>query len=130
MARNTRTFSDIDMNFGIHPVSKDVVHKYDEQAVKQSIKTLIMTRNHERPFHSEIGSQIRSMLFELPTPMTAALIRQQIIDTINNFEPRAKILDVTVLLAPENNGICCTITFLVTNTTTPVSIDLFLERTR
>jgi phage baseplate assembly protein W len=128
--RNTRIFSDLDLNFNAHPVSGDIVKKYDENAIKQSIKNLILTQNYERPFHSEIGSQIKSLLFELPTSMTSSLIKRQIIDTITNFEPRANILDVTVLLAQENNGIYCTIVFTVLNTTTPISVDLFLERTR
>lgn len=130
MAKNTRIFTDIDLNFLPHPVSGDIVRKYDEQAIKQSIKTLILTQNYERPFHSEIGSQIKGLLFELPTSMTANIIKRQIMDVIDNFEPRANILDVTVGLSPDNNGIYCTIVFKVINTNTPVSIDLFLERTR
>lgn len=128
--RNTRIFSDLDLNFNSHPVSGDIVKKYDESAIKQSIKNLILTQNYERPFHSEIGSQIKSLLFELPTSMTASLIKRQIMDTISNFEPRANILDVTVLLSPDNNGIYCTIVFTIINSTTPISVDLFLERTR
>lgn len=128
--RNTRIFSDLDLNFTAHPVSGDIVKKYDENAIKQSIKNLILTQNYERPFHSEIGSQIKSLLFELPTSMTGSLIKRQIMDTITNFEPRANILDVTVLLSTDNNGIYCTIVFTVINSTTPISVDLFLERTR
>lgn len=128
--RNTRIFSDLDLNFNAHPVSGDIVKKYDENAIKQSIKNLILTQNYERPFHSEIGSQIKSLLFELPTSMTASLVKRQIMDTITNFEPRANILDVTVLLSPDNNGIYCTIVFTIINTATPISVDLFLERTR
>jgi phage baseplate assembly protein W len=128
--RNARIFSDLDLNFNPHPVSGDIVKKYDENAIKQSIKNLMLTQNYERPFHSEVGSQIKSLLFELPTSMTGSLIKRQIMDTITNFEPRANILDVTVLLSPDNNGIYCTIVFTVINSTTPISIDLFLERTR
>ncbi len=128
--RNTRIFSDLDLNFNPHPISGDIVKKYDENAIKQSIKNLMLTQNYERPFHSEIGSQIKSLLFELPTSMTGSLVKRQIIDTITNFEPRANILDVTVLLSPDNNGIYCTIVFTIINSTTPISVDLFLERTR
>jgi len=130
MARNTRTFSDIDLNFLPHPVSGDISKKYDEYAIKQSIKNLILTQNYERPFHSEIGSQIKSLLFELPTSMTSSIVKRQIFDTITNFEPRANVLDVTVGLSPDNNGIYCTIVFTIINTSTPISVDLFLERTR
>lgn len=130
MARNTRIFSDIDLNFLPHPVSGDISKKYDEYAIKQSIKNLILTQNYERPFHSEIGSQIKGLLFELPTSMTSSIVKRQIFDVIGNYEPRANILDVTVGLSPDNNGIYCTIVFTILNTSTPISVDLFLERTR
>lgn len=126
----TRTFSDLDLNFTLNPVSKDVSKKYDENAVKQSIKNLIMTSNFERPFRSDIGSQVKALMFEPITPMLSALIKKTIENTINSYEPRANILDVSVLLSPDNNGIYVTIVFNIVNTSTPISVDLFLERTR
>jgi len=130
MAKNTRTFSDIDMGFLPNPVSKDVSRKYDENSIKQSIKNLIMTKNFERPFRSDIGSQIMSLLFEPMTPLIRATIKKTISDTINLYEPRVRLLDVSVLLSPDNNGVYVTIVFSIVNTSTPVSVDLFLERTR
>lgn len=127
---NTRTFSDIDMGFLANPVSHDISRKLDENAIKQSIKNLILTKNYERPFHSDIGSPIYSLLFEPATPMLAAMIKRAIINTIQSHEPRANLLDVSVLLSPDNNGVYVTIVFNVVNTSTPVSVDLFLERTR
>ena len=87
MARNTRIYSDLDFNFTAHPVSKDVTRKYDENAVKTALKNLILTRNYERPFHSEIGSPIRALLFEPASPMLNVTLKRAIIDVINNFEP-------------------------------------------
>lgn len=130
MANNTRTFSDIDMGFLPNPVSKDISRKYDENAIKQSIKNIILTKNYERPFHSDIGSQVMSLLFEPITPMLAATMKKTIVNTIAAYEPRVNLLDVSVLLSPDNNGVYVTITFMIVNTSTPVSVDLFLERTR
>ena len=130
MAKNTRTFSDIDMAFLPNPVSKDISRKYDENAIKQSIKNIIMTKNFERPFHSDIGSQISSLLFEPITPLLRASIKKTIINTITTYEPRVNLLDVSVLLSPDNNGVYVTIVFSIVNTSTPISVDLFLERTR
>lgn len=130
MAKNTRTFSDIDMGFLPNPVSKDVSRKYDENSIKQSIRNLVMTKNFERPFRSDIGSQIMALLFEPMTPLIRATIKKTISDTINSYEPRVKLLDVSVLLSPDNNGVYITIVFSIVNTSTPVSVDLFLERTR
>jgi phage baseplate assembly protein W len=130
MAKNTRTFSDIDMAFLANPVSKDIYKKYDENAIKQSIKNLIMTKNFERPFRSDIGSQISSLLFEPITPVLRATIKKTITNTIISYEPRVNLLNVEVLLSPDNNGVYVTIVFSIVNTSTPISVDLFLERTR
>lgn len=130
MARNTRTFSDLDFNFTAHPVTGDVVRKFDEEAIKQSVKNLILTQNYERPFHSEIGSQIRGLLFEPVLPMTTILLQRAISDTIINFEPRVSLLDVEVLFEPDSNAIEVTITFTIINTVRPITVNFLLKRTR
>lgn len=130
MANNTRTFSDLDMAFLPNPVSKDVSKKYDENAIKQSLKNIILTRNFERPFRSDVGSQISALLFEPLTPMLSSLIKKTIENTIGAYEPRVNLLNVSVLLSPDNNGVYVTIVFSIVNTSTPISVDLFLERTR
>jgi phage baseplate assembly protein W len=130
MARNTRTFSDLDLNFTRHPVTDDVVRKYDEEAIKASVKNLILTANYERPFHSEIGSQIRGLLFEPATPMLNVMLKRAITDTIINFEPRVKLNEVLVTVSPDNNEVYVSIYFTIINTTRPVQVDLVLTRTR
>jgi phage baseplate assembly protein W len=130
MAKNTRTFSDLDLGFFANPVSKDVSKKYDENAIKQSIRNIILTKNFERPFRSDIGSQISALLFEPITPMLSALMKKTIENTIAAYEPRVNLLDVSVLLSPDNNGVYVTIVFTIVNTSTPISVDMFLERTR
>ena len=89
-----------------------------------------MTKNFERPFRSDVGSQISALLFEPMTPMTRAAIKRTIVNTVTSYEPRVNLLDVSVLLSPDNNGVYVTITFSIINTSTPISVDLFLERTR
>lgn len=130
MARNTRTFSDLDLNFTAHPVTKDIVRKYDEQAIKASVKNLVLTQNYERPFHSEIGSQIRGLLFEPATPMLNIMLKRAITDTIINFEPRVKLDEVLVTLSPDNNEVYVSIYFTIINTVRPLQVDLILTRTR
>jgi phage baseplate assembly protein W len=130
MARNTRIFSDLDLNFTAHPVTKDISRRYDENAVKTSLKNLILTRNFERPFHSEIGSPINALLFEPPSPMLNITLQRAIVDVINNFEPRVDLLDVNVLSSPDENSLYVTITFKIVNTQQPLTLDLTLERTR
>lgn len=130
MARNTRTFSDLDLNFTAHPLTGDVARKYDEESIKQAVKNLILTNNYERPFHSEIGSQIRGLLFEPVTPMLNMLLKRAIIDTITNFEPRVRLTDVVVRFSPDNHDVYVSIEYTIVNTTRPIQIDLVLKRTR
>jgi phage baseplate assembly protein W len=130
MARNTRIFSDLDFNFTAHPVTKDVSRKYDENAIKQSLKNLLLTRNFERPFHSEIGSPIRTLLFESVGPMFSVMMKRSIIDVINNFEPRVEVIDVLVNDYSDANAVYVTIEFKIINTERPISVEFALERTR
>lgn len=130
MARNTRIFSDLDLNFTAHPVTKDIALRYDENAIKTSLRNLILTSNFERPFHSEIGSPIKRLLFEPASPMLAVIIKRAIIDTVNNFEPRVQLLNVDVNVATDSNAIRVTIEFKIVNTERPLSLDIVLERTR
>jgi phage baseplate assembly protein W len=130
MARNTRIFSDIDLNFTAHPVTKDITRRYDENAIKTSLKNLILTSNYERPFHSEIGSPIKRLLFEPATPMLEALVQKAIYDVVNNFEPRVQLLNVVVNLSPDTNSLYVSIEFKIVNTERPLLLDLVLERTR
>jgi phage baseplate assembly protein W len=130
MARNTRIFSDIDLNFTAHPVTKDITRRNDDNAIKQSVRNLLLTRNFERPFHSEIGSPIRALLFEPVGPMFVVMMQRAIIDVINNFEPRVEILDVSVNDSIDANAVYITLEFKLVNTERPISLDLVLERTR
>lgn len=128
--RKTRVFQDLDLNFTPHPVTRDLVRKFDENAIKQSIKNLILTRNYERPFHSEIGSPIRSLMFDLVTPLTTLTVKRAIIDVITNYEPRAELMEVEVVASPDNNSLYVSIVFKIRNTERPITLDLLLERTR
>ena len=130
MARNTRTFSDLDLNFTAHPVTGDVSMRYDDNAIKAAVKNLVLTQNYERPFHSEIGSPLHSLLFDLATPMLAVSLKRVITDLINNFEPRVNLTNVDVQVSPDNNSVYVSIYFTILNTQRPITLDLVLERTR
>ena len=130
MARNTRTFADLDLNFKMHPVTHDVTLKYDDEAIKASVRNLVLTQNYERPFHSDIGSQIRGLLFEPATPMLQIMLKRTITDTIVNYEPRVMLNDVVVKVSPDNYEVYVSIYFTIINTTQPLQVDLILTRTR
>lgn len=130
MTRNVRTYTDVDFNFYAHPRSGDVTTKNDEEAIKQSIRNLIMTKNYERPFRSFLGSQVNALLFEPASPLLAGMMERAITDVVNNYEPRAVLINVIVALSPDNNSMYVTIVFKIRNTESPISVNLILERTR
>ena len=129
--RNARQYTDLDLFFGKKSVSKDINKVTDVQAVKRSIRNLVLTNHYEKPFHPEIGSGVRGILFELMTPITAHVLTQQIELVIENFEPRAKIISVTAHPNLDRNEYECTIEFYVANAPTElVDLTVFLERLR
>ena len=112
MASNKR-YSDLDLDFSPHPVSGDVPFKYDEEAVKRSIRNLIFIGIHEKPFHPEIRSEIRKLLFENFTPITSFDIEREIEDIIKNYEPRAKLIGVDTKIQDDRNRLDVTVKFKV-----------------
>ena len=129
--RNARQYTDLDLFFGRKSVSKDINKVTDVQAVKRSIRNLVLTNHYEKPFHPEIGSGVRDMLFELMTPLTAHILTRKIEDVIENFEPRARLISVRAIPNLDRNEYECTVTFYVVNTPTElVDLTVFLERLR
>ena len=126
----TYTYSDLDLNFGIHPVKKDLVTKKDENAVAFAIRNLILTNHYERPFQPEIGSNIRRLLFENVDTVTAAQIEREISEVIGNFEPRAQVSRVNAIPSPDENKYQIYLEFFIINSTSPITINFFLERIR
>jgi phage baseplate assembly protein W len=128
--RTTQLFRDFDLAFTSHPNTKDVSMKRNQDAVKQALKNLILTEFYERPFHSEIGSPVRALLFELATPLTANSIQRAVIDVITNFEPRVQLLDVIVILKDETNECDISILYNIIGFQTVEELNFILERTR
>ena len=130
-SRNVRTYSDLDLFFSAKGVSKDISKVTDIQAVKRSVRNLVLTNHYEKPFHPEIGSGVRDMLFEPMTPITANILARKIEDVIENFEPRAKLIGVRAQPNLDRNEYEVTIEFYVVNTPTElVDLTVMLERLR
>ena len=127
---NTRSWSDLDLDFNAHPVTKDVVTKTDVEAIKRSVRNLILTNRYERPFQPEIDGGVTRHLFQLSTPSRLYDIETAIQLAIANFEPRARVTNVFVGGDLDRNGFNVTIEFRVVNVPNPVTIELFLERLR
>ena len=125
-----RIFRDLDLNFNVHPVKKDVSKHINEFAIINSVKNLVSTNFYEKPFRPEIGSGIRSLLFENVDPLVAAQLERALFETIGNYEPRVSITDVRVRAAPDDNLYAVSLSFLIINNPNPITIDFFLERIR
>ena len=129
--RNVRQWRDLDLFFQKKASTKDVNRVTDVQAVKRSVRNLVLLNHFEKPFHPEIGSGVRGMLFEPMTPLTAIILTRQIEDVITNFEPRARLIGVQARPDLDRNVYDMTIEFYVVNVPTElVTLDVMLERLR
>ena len=131
IARNVRQYTDLDLFFGKKSSNSDVQEITDIKAVKRSIRNLVLLNHYEKPFHPEIASGVRDMLFELMTPVTAHILARKIEDVINNYEPRARLISVTALPNLDQNSYEVSIEFYVVNQPTElVDLTIMLERVR
>ena len=128
--RATRIYKDLDLDFGRNTVTNDVNKLTDVESVKRSIRNLINTNHFERPFHPEIGGNIRALLFELMTPLTALNLQRKVEEVLNNFEPRAKITQILADPDIDRNGYKLEIKFYVIGIQNPITVETFLERLR
>ena len=130
-SRSAQIYSDLDLFFGQNNKTKDVNIVYDIQAVKRSIRNLVLLNVFDKPFHPEISSGVRGTLFELMTPVTAIILARQVQDVIENFEPRARLVGVRASPNLERNEYEVSIEFYVVNAPTElIDLTLPLERLR
>jgi phage baseplate assembly protein W len=123
-------FKDLDLDFSPHPMTGDVPQKRDEEAVKRSIRNLVLMNKYDKPFKPEIDSRLTRLLFEPATPISAAMIRSNILDILNRYEPRARINDVMVVFNDEKNMFEVSISFMLLNTRQTSNVFVVIERVR
>tara|TARA_Y100000593_G_C4145400_1_gene254368 strand:+ start:54 stop:482 length:429 start_codon:yes stop_codon:yes gene_type:complete len=128
--RANRIYKDLDLDFGRNTVTNDVNKLTDVEAVKRSVRNLINTSHYERPFHPEIGSSVRALLFEPITPLTSLNLQRKVEEVLNNFEPRIKLVQILSRPDADLNRYALRISFYVIGTPLPVTVETFLERLR
>jgi len=128
--RNTRTFSDLNLLFTVNPATRDITKRFDEEAIKASVRNLIKTKNFERPFNPEIGCQLNNLLFENLTPPVFQLMKKTVFDVLEKFEPRIVVLDVLAQQRPDNNELDVTIIFKKINSERPITLKTTIQRVR
>ena len=128
ISRNVRQYRDLDLFFSSKQGSGDVNKVTGVEAVKRSVRNLVLTNFYEKPFRPEIGSGVRDILFENMSPITASVLAKKVEDVIENFEPRARLIGVRALPNLDRNEYEVTIEFFVVNTPTElVDMTVFLE---
>lgn len=130
MDRDTQRYSDFLSNLNPHPVSKDIVKYVNENAVVRSIRNLLLTDRFERLYQPDLGTDLRKMLFEHISSVTAQTISVFVQETIDKYEPRAKVISVNVQADEENNRYIVSLVVMVINKQDPVSFNIVLDRIR
>ena len=128
--KQNQIYSDFLTNLSSHPASNDIVRFVNENAVTRSIKNLMLTDKGERLFQPKIGSNIRRMLFEPMGPATATAISSYVSDTIEKYEPRAKVIRIDVIPNYDRNAYVISIVYFIINKQEPVTTEITLYRVR
>lgn len=126
----TPDYSDLDLDFIAHPTTKDVAIKTGADAIKRSVRNLIMTNFYEKPFRPGIGSNATKLLFDNMSPLVSTFLENAIREVIRNYEPRVELISVVVQPDFDNNGYTARLDFIVINRNQPLTTTIFLERVR
>ena len=122
-------YKDIDLTFTAKP-SGDIFKKLDAADVKQSVKNLLMTNYTEKPFMQRFGGNLSALLFRLSTEVDDMNLESEIINAIETYEPRAKVLNINSVISPDNNDVRVTVTFQVLSTLQQDVVEINLTRLR
>ena len=129
--RSVRIFKDLNLNFNKNLVTNDIAKLTDVEAIKRSVRNLVQLNHYEKPFHPEIGSNIRATLFENISPVTAALLTRQIETVIRTYEPRVELHRADSIPDYDRNSYNVRIEFFIVNAPAElVALDVLLERVR
>ena len=128
--RSNRIYSDLNLSFTKNPATKDVARLFDVQAIKRSVKKIILTNKYERPFNPDFGCNLRGFLFENITEPLLVVIKDRVSMAIEKFEPRVSVEDVFVKEEDGSNGISIMVSFKINGVEQPVTVSTFLQRVR
>ena len=126
--KKSRAFADVLMSFKRNPFTDDASIVRNDNAIKQAIKNLILTTPGEKPFQPTVGSKVMDMLFEPLDPFTADAVRDEIINTVNQYEPRVELTKVDVTAIPEGNKLNITLEYRIVGLPIVETIEFVLQR--
>ena len=128
--KSVKIYKDLNLDFQQNTATKDIQKIEDVESVKRSVRNLVSLNYYEKPFHPEIGSNIRGLLFENITPQISHYIGKQLELLIRNYEPRCRLVNVENMPDLDKNGYSVSVSFYVVNVPNPVTVETFLERLR
>jgi len=128
--KSVKIYKDLNLDFQQNTATKDIQKIEDVESVKRSVRNLVSLNFYEKPFHPEIGSNIRGLLFEQITPQISHYIGKQLELLIRNYEPRCRLVNVENMPDLDKNGYSVSVSFYVVNVSNPVVVETFLERLR
>ena len=126
--KKSRAFADVLMSFKRDPFTDDASIVRNDNAIKQAIKNLILTTPGEKPFQPTVGSKVMDMLFEPLDPFTADAVKDEIINTVNQYEPRVELTKVDVTAIPEGNKLNITLEYRIVGLPIVETIEFVLQR--
>ena len=126
----TRIYKDLDLDFGRNVVTNDVNKLTDAEAIKRSVRNLINTNHYDRPFNPIMGSNVRDLLFEPYTELSAMSLAYKVREIIDFYEPRVEIVGLTIDPQEDRNAYFLRMEFIIISTQEPVVVETFLERLR
>tara|TARA_B100001250_G_scaffold248293_1_gene213463 strand:+ start:5301 stop:5720 length:420 start_codon:yes stop_codon:yes gene_type:complete len=124
----SRSFKDIAVSFAKNSFTDDAAIVKNENSIKQSVKNLVLTQMGEKPFQPTKGCRVNALLFEPLDPFTADALKEEVLNTIRQYEPRVKISDCTVTPIIESNKINISITYRVVGLPIVETIAFILQR--
>ena len=130
MTQPKRRYKDLNMSMLTNPSTGDLLFIRDDEAIKRSVRNIILSNIYERHFDTSFGCQVTDLLFENISYFTVASLQTTIESAIAAYEPRVQLTELIIDLDEENNGYSASITFNVIGESKPITIDLFLEKIR
>jgi len=130
LTKITKEFKDLDLNFTVHPIKKDINKLTNESAIINAVKNIILTNHYEKPFNPDYGSNVRRLLFENFDVTVTSALQKEITQCLTNFEPRIKVIAVKVTDNIDENAFDVELSFTIVNFMEPVTINFLLQRLR
>ena len=131
LERVSQGFKDISMTFQSNPLTNDLIALKNESAISRSIRNIVFTLPGEKFFNENFGSRVSRSLFENIDSISASIIKDEIENSINNFEPRVSLIDVQTIPDYDNNGFNVNIVYRVVGADIPAQqLEFVLQPTR